>query len=146
MQHQRVIAKAAIRVSIVEVTEDGVTSRHQAWSVVHPMLVGEVSAHTDSMDEAIEMLTAWLGGKTGRARVVYVRCPGCGDRGDAEHVAACAGARIDTAWNEGGMYAVEIAKRMANRRRWLGAADLVGVLAGVRNTRSARRRWGRRRG
>lgn len=52
------------------------------------------------------------------------RCPGCGDRGDIDHIVACTTGRITEAQRRGAGWMLALVRKQVGRR---GAVDLVAL-------------------
>lgn len=60
----------------------------------------------------------------------YVRCPGCGDHGDAAHIAACTAAKLESIYQDGAIAALLIAEKQLHRR---GSIDFMRLVDAVMN-------------
>lgn len=61
-------------------------------------------------------------------RPIYARCPGCGDWGDAEHIAACAETKIRAAFGDGAMWCLLIVEKQVARRGEIDWSRLLGAI------------------
>lgn len=68
----------------------------------------------------------------------HVRCSGCGDWGDAAHISACAGARIDRARRDGAELILRMAETQIRRR---GTTDIAALRRAVAQLRGTGRAW-----
>jgi len=98
--------------------------RMEIESLVKMHLVG------DDVEEIARVLARAVGvWWERRGRVVMVGCPGCGSRGDIEHIAACAGARIAGAQREGAALMLGMVRRQIGRRGMVEVGRLAAAVA-----------------
>lgn len=58
-----------------------------------------------------------------------VRCPSCGDRGDAKHIAACCAITIDKSMSAGASHLLVVVRKQINRRGGVDVRRLAGIVA-----------------
>lgn len=72
----------------------------------------------------------------------HVKCPGCGDAGDAAHIAACMVLRGDEltarGWKRGADYVLAMAKTQIGRR---GAVDVQAIADAIEAVAPTVRMW-----
>jgi hypothetical protein len=61
-------------------------------------------------------------------RPIYARCPGCGDKGDAEHIAACAEQKIRATFFDGAMWCLLIVEKQVKRRGEIDWSRLMSAI------------------
>jgi hypothetical protein len=71
---------------------------------------------------------------------IYATCPGCGDRGDAAHIAACSGNATQVAFCDGALWLLLLVELQRYRR---GDVDFGNLLAAVAHQErmAKRHRW-----
>lgn len=61
--------------------------------------------------------------------ILHAHCPGCGDRGDAAHIAACAYARMLRPFTDGALWLLLVVEKQLHRRGVVDWGRLMSAVA-----------------